>query len=56
MDEYTVGVEEWEGYKFGDKVTVTNLDENDIAVLIKVGILVSTTKKVEENQSGHLSE
>ena len=55
MPEYTVNVDDgWNGYKLGDKATITQLDENDLAVLIKIGVLVPTTKKAEENQSGDI--
>ena len=48
MANYTVGAEDgWNGYKLGDKATVTALDENDIAVLVKIGVLIPTTQKAE---------
>lgn len=55
MANYTVGVEDgWNGKPKGATVSDSDLNENDLAVLIKIGVLVPTTQKVEEAPNGNI--
>ena len=57
MTKYKVAVEDgWNGYGLGDLVETSEVAENDLAVLIQVGVLVPTTQKVEEAPNGNIPE